>query len=105
MGLNKGGNQTSFKKGDTGNPKGRPPKTDAVREAEELLAKLSPMAVAKLEELMQTADEKIQAQVALGIVKATIGELSRVADKDGNPLAGFASMTKEEILEIARSGK
>lgn len=100
-----GANQTSFKKGDVSNPKGRPPKIDAVREAEQLLAALSPAAVAKLEELMQNADEKIQAQVALGIVKATIGELSRVADKDGNPLAGFANMTREEILEVARSGK
>jgi hypothetical protein len=87
------------------NPSGRPPKTDEMREAEEALAKLSPVAVKKLEQLMQTADEKIQAQVALGIVKATIGELSRVSDKDGNPLAGFANMTREEILEVARSGK
>ncbi len=99
------GNPNWTKGGKSPNPTGRPPKSDAVREAEELLAKLSPTAVAKLEQLMMTADERVQAQVALGIVKATIGELSRVADKDGNPLAGFANMTREEILEVARSGK
>ncbi len=107
MGLHKGGNQTSFKKGDSGNPKGRPPKTEAVREAERLLAELSPKAVAKLGELMDGDDVKIQAQVALGIVKATIGELQRVAGEDGGNLLGidFAGWTPEQVLELARSGK
>lgn len=99
-------NQTSFKKGQITNPKGRPPKTEAVREAERLLAELSPEAVLKLRELLSCDDLKIQAQVALGIVKATIGELSRVADAQGNPLGvDFTGWTKAEILEVARSGK
>ena len=100
-------NHTSFRKGDGGNPKGRPPKTDAVREAERLLAELSPAAVTKLGELMATADEKIQAQVALGIVKATIGELSRVSNAEGGNVLGinFDGWTPEQVLELARSGK
>lgn len=95
-----------FKKGQSGNPGGRTPKSDELRRAEEMLANLSPLAVEKLKELLETGDTKTQATVALGIVKSTIGELSRVASANGASLLGpFGEMTKDEILELARCGK
>lgn len=85
-----------FKPGQSGNPSGRPKKSDAQRKAEEMLAALSPLAVAKLEELMNCDDPKIQATVALGIVKATIGELARLADPDGERLDSSPPLTNDE---------
>jgi len=107
MGLGKGGNQTSFKKGDVNNPKGRPPKTDDVRRGEEALAKLCPRAVEVLAELIESGEEKTRSTIALGVVKMTIGELQRVAGKDGENLLGidFSGWTAEQVLALAKSGK
>ncbi len=93
---NPDGNPNMRKGGPSFNPGGRPAKTDALREAERLLAELAPAAVEKLRELMATADEKVQSTIALGIVKATIGELSRVAGPNGEPL-GVEATTAELI--------
>ena len=103
---NERGNPNWVKGAASPNPSGRPPKSDEVKRAEEMLAKLAPDAVEELARLMRDGEEKTRTTVALGIVKATIGELSRVASASGGSLLGaFAKMTREEILEVARSGK
>lgn len=83
---------------------GRKTKDESVLEAEELLAELSPKAVRRLGALLDDAEPKIQAQVALGIVKVTIGELQRLASKDGgNPLGlDLSKWTPEQILELTK---
>lgn len=84
------------------NPLGARTKDESIRYAEELLSELSPQAVKKLGELLETADPKTQATVALGVVKVTIGELQRVAAKDGgNPLGiDLSKWTPEQLLAL-----
>lgn len=86
------------------NPRGRRTKDDSLREAEEALADLSPAAVRTLGNLLVEGDPKVKATVALGIVKVTIGELQRLASKDGgNPLGiDLSKWTPEQILELTR---
>lgn len=88
------------------NPSGRPKDSPRLREAKDAMAELSPKSVKKLEQLLDCGDIKIEAMVALGIVKATIGDLSRQAGPDGEPIEDrYAGWSKAEILELVRSGR
>ena len=57
------GNSTSFKKGQSGNPGGRPKKTQAERDALEMIKSLAPQAVERLRAIIE--DDRIKPEVQL----------------------------------------
>lgn len=93
----------TFASGVSGNPSGRPPVTDAAREARKALEAATPEAVAKLVELMRKGDPELQYKASKAIVdKAVPDALDGEALQLRNPWAG---MTPAQLLEIARQPK
>ncbi len=85
------------------NPSGRPPVTEAQREAREALDAATPAAVAKLVELMEHGEPELQFKAAKAIVdKGVPDALDGEALKPSNPWAG---LTPAQLLEIARQPK
>lgn len=83
------------------NPSGRPPDSPSIRRGKKALAKLCPKAVKVLGELLETGNEKTRATVGLGVVKATIGELSRVGAEGGGDLVpALQGATIEQLMEM-----
>ena len=92
---------TTFKKGQVTNPKGRAPKTDAQREADEILRAGSPLAARKLLELCANEDNELALKAATALLKMTNGDLVRAAvDEDGKTVG---KIDAEEIAQRART--
>lgn len=66
-------NAGSFKKGQSGNPGGRPKKTPELLEVEELCRQLSPEAVRKMAHWMRTGDGPVSLKAADAIVNRGFG--------------------------------
>jgi len=98
-----GANETSFKKGQVSNPRGRPPKTDAERAGEDFLRSRTVAHAKRLDELTRSDDEKIALGAVSVALKMTIGTLERQARPTGESQNPYKGWTKEEILTLARS--
>lgn len=90
-----------FVKGKSGNPSGRPAVSPAMRKARTALEdKATPRAVEVAIELLDCDDDKVRATVALGLIKAGLGEHTRAAvDEDGKTVG---KVDAEEIAKRAR---
>lgn len=64
--------RSAWKPGQSGNPGGRPPMSDAVREAMDMLRQATPGAVRRLVELMASDDEKVAHAAAKTIVDKAV---------------------------------
>jgi hypothetical protein len=96
-------NQTSFKKGEIHNPKGRPP---AVRAIRALLMAKAPEHIKALEELaMSTDDDKLAASIRQWLVEHGIGKAPQaVTGPDGEPLTlvnvSLGSLSTEQLEQL-----
>ena len=89
-----------FKPGESGNRNGRPALTPELRAAREALGKITPKAVKTLYDLLDCEDDSVRSRVALGIIKATLGEVVRAPiDEDGKTVG---KVDAEEIAKRAR---
>ena len=95
------GRPGTFRKGQSGNPGGKPAKTDAQREADEILRAGSPLAARKLLELCANEDNELALKAATALLKMTNGDLVRAAvDEDGKTVG---KIDAEEIAQRART--
>lgn len=80
----------AFKKGQSGNPGGRPKKTPELLEVEGLCREASPAAVAKLVEWMGSDNAKASVSACFGILAQAFGTPKQRIEhtgKDGSPVA------------------
>ncbi len=97
-------NQTSFKKGQVTNPKGRTPLPEDVRLmlSERFLAG-NPKAIDRLEKLIDSDDENVALKASLGWLAKTIkdGLVIEINGKDGSSIAEDVKGLTDRALEIA----
>ncbi len=98
---------TTFEKGDVGNPRGRPAKTDAERAGEMYLRERTEEAAERLCQLQKSSDEKIALGATIAHLKITLGTLERKAGANGEDpvIDELRRATLEQLLELVRSGK
>ena len=98
---------TSFGPNNNANPSGRPPRTREEIEATEFLRTRTLKAARRLVELQGSDAEKLALGAVQTHLKICIGELERVAGKDGENVLGidFRGWTAEQVLDFCRSGK
>ena len=96
-------NQTSFQKGQVGNPKGRKPKTPDQRAAEDYLRDTTKAAAERLVELEHSSDEKIALGAVSCHLKLSVGEISRVALGNGGSFLPQLIALKPEHREAVES--
>jgi hypothetical protein len=92
--------RTAWPKGKSGNPGGRPKKTDDERAAENYLRERSEAAAQRLVELQSSADDKVALGACLGHLKITVGTLERQADPDGKPRRPLAGARPDLLLKL-----
>ena len=91
-----------FVKGKSGNPSGRPAVSPAMRKARTALEdKATPRAVEVAIELLDCDDDKVRATVALGLIKAGLGEHTRAAVDDDGKTVGAVDV--ESVADRARA--
>lgn len=89
-----------FVPGQSGNPGGKTPLTDAVRQAQAMLREATPQAVAKMVELMASDDEKIAHASAKVIIDKA------VPDKlDGEAGAAAAAALVSLVVDLGAGKK
>jgi len=71
-----------FRKGQTGNPNGRPRKTPEVREVEELCKELGPMAVERLAHWARSKDPAASVRACQAILDRGFGKAAQPVDSD-----------------------
>lgn len=91
-----------FKKGQSGNPGGRPPKTESERAAEEYLRAHTLGAAKRLVELQRSETEKIALGAVIAHLRIVVGELERVSGPNGERLDAGPPLTNEERRELLR---
>ena len=90
-----------FQPGQSGNPGGRPPKTDDERAGELYLRERTLSAAKRLVELQSSDDEKIALGATSAHLKITLGTLERQAGANGeslNPM--FVAMDPSELADF-----
>lgn len=92
-----------FQKGQSGNPGGRPVKTDDERAGELYLRERTQAAAERLVQLQQSDDEKIALGATVAHLKITLGTLERQGDAAGNSVNPFSGLTHEELVAIAQA--
>ena len=78
-----------FKKGQSGNPNGRPKKTPELIEVENLCRDLSPSAVERLADWMKSDNARASVAAATGIIERAFGKPRQPVEhtgKDGGPI-------------------
>lgn len=90
-----------WKPGQSGNPGGRPKIPDEVKEA---LKAATPRAVARLVELMESADERVAIQACNSILDRSIGKAPAVPDMDEPGPEQKLHLTPEQALAIVEKG-
>lgn len=100
---------TTFQKGDKGNPKGRKPKTDVERSAEEFLAERTPHSAERLlacaDGAYEDRDWKVAGALYAQHLKFSLGETIRsevAAVVRSGPLDGVAAEKVAQVLEELR---
>lgn len=93
--------RTSFRPGQSGNPKGRPPKSDAQREAETLLRNADPEAAVRLLQLEQSSDEKVALAAVVAHLKFTQGERIRSEVNDVTERRPLEATLDEVVAALA----
>lgn len=58
-------NATSFKPGQSGNPRGRPKESDAVKNAKTCMSKMTPKVVAQMEEALNSEETKLSDKIKI----------------------------------------
>jgi len=94
-----------FKKGVSGNPKGRPTTPKEIKEA---FQKLMPKSIKKIEEIIDSSDDnKLVLDAVKVVLDRVLGKPNQPMDIDGdigfkNPLEG---LTTSELKKLIKNGK
>lgn len=88
-----------FKKGQSGNPNGRPKKVDAIAD---LARENGDKAIRKLVKLIDSDDDRVALQAATAVLDRAVGKPKQALDVTRKQDA--ADYTESELLAIARMG-
>lgn len=96
----------AFKKGQSGNPGGRPKKTPELIEVENLCKEASPEAVTRLVQLMRSDNERAALVACQGILAQAFGtpkQRHEHTGKDGEPIHHIHEI-RRTIVDPAKKG-
>jgi hypothetical protein len=94
------GKRTSWKRGQSGNPSGRPRKTPDLIEVETLARQASPMAIKRLIEWMEADNPKASIAACNAILDRAWGKPAQAIEHSGRVSHDLSSLSDADLMAI-----